>query len=436
MNKIFRVAITEFLVAVRSKAFIIGILFIPVIIVLSFAAQKFAREKTDLEIRHFAVVDETGFLFEVIKEQAEERNAHGLFQTNEDGEKKQVNPEFIPKLYQPAEDEDIELTLSNKVRAKEMMAFVIIEEEGLLSESEPSAGVRYYTETPTYTALPDWLRQVIQEEVKRRRFLEANLDEAWVQKLSRSVPFQKMGLAKSDPKGGVTRAKKENQLKTFGVPFVAMFLVYILIMSAAPALMNNVLEEKLQKIAEVLISSITPFQLLMGKLLGAILSSLTLGVLYLGTIVLILWRHNMLEMVPFSLYIWLLIFQVLGLMIFGSICSAIGAACNEIKDAQNMLAPVIMIIIFPLLTWMPILQNPTTPFARALSFFPPATPMIMLLRIAVPPGLPLWEILLGVLVCTLFTLLCVAAAAKIFRIGILSQGQSPSIKKMLGWLFS
>ena len=101
-----------------------------------------------------------------------------------------------------------------------------------------------------------------------------------------------------------------------------------------------------------------------------------------------------------------------------------------------LLMPVIMLVIFPLLTWMPILQNPNTGFARALTFFPPATPMLMMLRVAVPPGPPWWEVVLGAVVAMIFMLLCIWAAGKIFRIGILSHGQTPSLKKLAAWLMS
>jgi ABC-type Na+ efflux pump permease subunit len=115
---------------------------------------------------------------------------------------------------------------------------------------------------------------------------------------------------------------------------------------------------------------------------------------------------------------------------------AIGATCNEIQDAQSLMFPAMLIVMVPVMTWMPIIQSPTGSFARWMSLFPPATPMLMMLRMAVPPGLPLWEVLLGVVVAIGFTVLIVLAAGKIFRIGILSQGQTASFGRMVKWLLS
>ena len=215
-----------------------------------------------------------------------------------------------------------------------------------------------------------------------------------------------------------------------------MFLLFLMVMSSAPALLNSVLEEKMQKIVEFLISSVTPFQLMLGKLLGATLVSLTLSVLYLGAATYVAWSQGIIDLIPLHLYFWFFLFLILAILIYGSVFLAIGAACNEIQDAQSLMFPAMMMVMVPVMTWIPVIQSPTGAFARWLSFFPPATPMIMMLRMAVPPGLPLWEAVLGVVVAIGFTLLIVLAAGKIFRIGILAQGQTASFGNMLKWLLS
>jgi len=147
-------------------------------------------------------------------------------------------------------------------------------------------------------------------------------------------------------------------------------------------------------------------------------------------------KFGQLGNVPGHLFAWFFLFQLLALLMFGSLFIAVGAACSEIRDAQNLMFPVMMVVVIPMLTWMAVLQSPASPFSRALSLFPPATPMIMFLRIAIPPGVPAWEIALGLVLTTLFMLGCVWASAKIFRLGILSQGQTPSIPKLVAWVFS
>jgi ABC-2 type transport system permease protein len=192
----------------------------------------------------------------------------------------------------------------------------------------------------------------------------------------------------------------------------------------------------MQKISEVLLSAVTPFQLMMGKLLGATMVSFTLSALYLGCITGMLWKMGVLNLVPPTLIPWFVFFQLLSLLIFGSIFLAIGSVCSEIRDAQSFMFPVMMLVMLPFFVFMPIMQSPGSSFARWFSLFPPATPMLLLLRIAIPPGPPWWEIALGVALTTLFMFGCVWAGAKIFRIGILAQGQAPSFGKLLAWIFS
>ena len=166
------------------------------------------------------------------------------------------------------------------------------------------------------------------------------------------------------------------------------------------------------------------------------LVSLTLSVLYVGSLTWVLWRFDQLGNVPGHLYAWFFLFQILALLMYGSVFLAVGAACNEIRDAQSLMMPVMMVVMIPYLMFMPVLQSPASPFSRAISLFPPATPMLMFLRLAIPPGPAWWEVALGLILTTAFMLGCVWAGAKIFRIGILSQGQAPSIPKLMKWVLS
>ena len=106
------------------------------------------------------------------------------------------------------------------------------------------------------------------------------------------------------------------------------------------------------------------------------------------------------------------------------------------RDAQSLMTPAMIFIMIPFFCWGIILKNPNSTFATLVSLFPPATPMLMMLRIAVPPGPPWWEVLLGVILCGASIVLCVWAGGKIFRIGILAQGQAPSFARLLSWVIS
>jgi ABC-2 type transport system permease protein len=441
MDKIRRVAIAEYLNSVRSKAFVISVLMVPLIVAGSVALQIYAQKKTDMSPRKFAVVDGTGRLFDAIEKAAEVRNSNLETAPKQLEKFKQIipaRPEFAPSRCDGGgrEREALELELSGKVRKKELFAFVIIDKGVFSLEPEETGGVAYFTQTPTFAELPGWIERTINNEVRRARLQEAGMDSGLIGKLSRRASFERRGLAKKSKSGKFEKAKKENRLKTFAVPFVSMFLMFITVMTSAPMLMNTVLEEKMNKVSEVLISAVSPFQLMLGKLLGCVLVSLTLSSLYLGSILWSLHRIGYFHFVPLEMLGWFFLFQVMALGIFGSIFLAVGSACNEIRDAQSLMAPVMIMAMVPMFVWGPILQSPNSPFSQVMSLIPPFTPMLMMIRMAAPPGPAVWEIVLALVLTGLFMLFCIWAAAKIFRIGILAQGQSPSLFRLISWLWS
>ena len=113
---------------------------------------------------------------------------------------------------------------------------------------------------------------------------------------------------------------------------------------------------------------------------------------------------------------------------------AIGACVNDRKEAQSMLIPVMLLLMIPMFVWFSVVQQPTSSFALWMSLVPPATPMLMVLRIAATPDIPLWQPAVGMLILLAATALCVFAAGRIFRIAILSQGQLPKLKQLSQWI--
>jgi len=427
MRKVWRVARCEYLNIVRTKAFILGVVLMPFFMGGTLVVQKLLADKQDVSDRRFAVVDRTGRLLPALQAAAEQRNVHAIFDGDE-----QVKPRFRAS---PAADDPA--ALSARVRSGDLFAYVVIGAEVIEGDGKAAdAQVAYHTGTPTYLELPQWISRVVDEAVREIRFEQHGLDRGLVERLSRPVPLRQFGLVEVTEHGEVKDAEEVNEAVTFGVPAVAMVLLFMLVMMAAPALLNNVLEEKMQRIAEVLVASVTPFELFLGKLLGTVFVSWTLSALYVGGVAYVAYATGFARAIPLALYFWFPFFQLLALLIYGSIFSAVGASCSEMRDAQAMMMPVTLLLVLPMLLWIVVLQNPGSPFSIAVSLVPPCTPFLMLLRLAIPPGPAPWEIALGVVLTLLFTLGCVWAGARIFRIGILAQGQAPSFRRLLGWVFA
>ena len=441
LKKILAVCRAEYLQAIRSKAFIIGVLAMPIIMGGSIFVQHYLKSKVDLTARTCAVVDPTGEIWPLIEEATVKRNDKGndkgIWKKQDSGELKQVRPEFSFERHIPAAGEETELLLSDRVRDGELDGFLLLSPDVLHPDAQvgelPAA---YHTDTPTFTELPNWLSGVVNGKARSVRFEAADVDQELVTKLNVPVDVSTWGLASKTVEGEVKSGEKEKKVVTFVIPAVAMMLLFMLIMTSAPALMNQVLEEKMLRISEVLVSAVTPFELMMGKLLGSVFVSMTLGCLYLGAVAWALIHYGYEQYVPLSLYLWFTFLLVLALLMYGSVFSALGSACSELRDAQSMIMPAMLVIMIPMFAWTAVLQAPNGTVATALTFVPTATPLILLLRLATSPGPPLWEVVTSTLLCLAATVFFVWASSKVFRVGVLSQGQTPTLRTVIGWAFS
>ncbi len=437
MNKVLSIAQREYLAAVRSKAFIIGILITPLILAVVITAQRLAEKKVDLSDRRVGVVDRTGVLLPLLQNKAQAYNESDIFETDGDS-RKQTRPRFVFEAVSdpPADLTELELQLSDRVRNNKLFAFLIIEKNVVDPDAQAEGSIYYYTDTTTYEALPGWIRNRLNDSIRELRFAQSQIDAGLVKKLTQPAGFREMGLARKTKDRQVAKAEQSNRFLDQMVPFAGCFLLYFVVMSTCPQLLNSVLEEKMQKIAELLVSSVTPFELMLGKLLGAVGIALTLSTLYVGAGLYLADRVNALNHIPAVVYVWFAVYLFISLFMYGSIFTAIGAACSEIKDAQGMMTPAMMMLIVPMVCIMPILQSPNGPFAQAISLFPPTAPVPMLMRLMTRPGPPTWEIIASLVLTIAFALLCVWAGGKIFRAGLLRAGKPPSYRQLLGWILS
>ena len=433
MRKILIVAQSEFGTLVRSKAFMVTIVMLPVIMVLSVVLMRVTKDATDGKDRTFAVVDYTGVLGEPLVAVAQVLNAGSGDLA--DPQATRTTPRFIPVVVKPdgRTPEQLRLELSDRVRREELFAFVELPAE--LLDPAAKVQIRYYSNHPSYNALPIWLRATLNGVVLNERFRRASIDRALVARLTRQAPVENLGLFERDTAGTVKQAEKVDQVRAQGVPLAMLILMYITVMSSAPQLLNSVIEEKMSRISEVLMGAITPFQLMMGKLIGSVAVSVLLAAIYIGggLVVAQYWGGYASAVTPEAL-VWFTLFLVMAGLIFGSIFIAIGAACNDLKDTQSMATPAMVLVMLPMFTWMSVLRAPDGMTAMMLSLFPTAAPFLMMLRISLRPGPPAWQIALSIVIMGATVVLAIWAAGKIFRTGLLMQGKSATMAEMLRWV--
>jgi ABC-2 type transport system permease protein len=299
---------------------------------------------------------------------------------------------------------------------------------------DTASQVRYHSNTPAYFALPQWLQATTTAIVQAHRFEAASVDHELIARLTRPAQLERLGLVERDTRGRVQEAREVDMARATGVPLAFLILMYITVMSSAPQLLNSVIEEKMSRISEVLIGSVTPFQLMMGKLLGSATVSAVIAVIYVAGALGVAhyWGYGD-AVTPAQLAIFLF-FLTMAVVLFGALFIAIGAACTDLKDSQNMMTPVMLLVMFPVFLLGPVLRAPDGMLATVLSMVPTAAPFLMMARIAMQPGPPTWQIIGSILLMLVTVVIAVWAAGRIFRTGILMQGKSATVGEMIRWV--
>jgi ABC-2 type transport system permease protein len=445
VRKVLIIAIRDYLAIVRTKAFVISLIVMPVLFGGGNLAQTLLKGQVDKRPKHFAVVDRSPGhkLLALLRKKNEERT------------QARMHPAFILEPVEPAADKDQQrVELSERVKQKgegalygflEIGPDVYVPQLPSVSRSdEPpdeTASIRYQTNHTLDDVFPRWAIKIINEGVAEERCKQDPSTLKFVKEVSAEVPYLAKGLSRINPETGEYEdAPDENKLVAFFLPFGLMMFMFMVIMVGATPLMQGVVEEKMQRIAEVLLASVQPFPLMMGKLLGTVGVTLTLVAVYMGGAYWAMhWaaqHYGFALHIPVEVIIWFVVYQVMAVLMYGSLFIAIGAACTDMKETQSLLWPVMLLATFPLFVWFNVIHEPNSPFATWTSLIPTATPMLMIARLAVPPqSLPWWQPVLGVVLTLATTLFCIYAAGRIFRVGILMQGKGMRLGEMVKWVF-
>ena len=427
-DKLLIVAAAELRMAAQSKAFIIGMMLVPVIMAAFIGFDRLSSKQTDREDRHFVVVDGTGVLFPGVAAMATEWNASRQRVDASAPEGPRMFPAAV--VPQGREIDAVRRELVARVKSKELKAFVEIPPDVI----DGAARIRYFSDAATDTTLPRWIENAINREVLNERFRRAAVDRTEVVRLTRQVPLTMLGLPAWDAQGNPREPEPVDQVRSQVVPFAATALLLFVLLPSASALLNSVLEEKLSRTNEVMLGSVSPFEFMAGKLLGAVGISLIVASVYLAAIYAIARNSGYADLVQPRLLASFVLYTILGELLFGAIFVAIGAACTDFKDTQTLMMPVTILMVLPVFMWPTIMRAPTSTFATIMSLVPTLTPFLMLSLTTMSPGPPMWQQAAGIALTVATTVLVVWAAGRIFRVGLLAQGKSASFREIIRWV--
>jgi ABC-2 type transport system permease protein len=194
-----------------------------------------------------------------------------------------------------------------------------------------------------------------------------------------------------------------------------------------------VTQDKNQRIVETLLGAATPFELMTGKVLGSAAVSVTSSVLYVVAGAVAVNAMGVAGLLPLSIIPWFYAYLLADVVMLCSFAAALGACCSTPQDAQNLAIVLLMPCIIPLFMLVTVLREPNGVLATAMSLVPPFTPILMVLRQAMPNGVPAWQPWVGLLGVLVFAAATVWAASRIFRVAILMQGKPPQLAEMVRW---
>lgn len=329
----------------------------------------------------------------------------------------------------------------------------------------------FYTKEAPNTAILDKLDAVFQDRLRQQKLVEMGVSAEDFATIDAGFQLN------TETFEGQQNLKGINEIKAFiGGGFGYLIMMFIIIYGGF--VMRSVIEEKTSRIIEVIISSVKPFQLMMGKIIGTSLAGLTQFAIWIFSASLLLFvimsflgldtsgiqnagvlppgavssmgpmsqgasemqlYANELFQIPWGMLIFFfMVYFILGYLIYSSIYAAIGAAVDNETDTQQFIFPIILPLMLAIYVgFFSVFSNPHGPIAVGFSLFPLTSPIVMLMRLPGgigEGGVPIWQLLLsiGLLVVTFIGI--VWLAAKIYRVGILMYGKKPGYKELFKWL--
>lgn len=445
MNKSFLILKREYLTRVKKKSFIIMTLLVPIMMAALTILPTYLAMMDDKEERTIAVFDPTGLILNRL-----ESNEFTKFHYIPEQEFQGLSKNFSSDKYYALLHIPANILTTNKAE--------------MISDKQVTFDIK--------NLVTRRIENIIEGE-KRKQVI----DETGVPDLEKRLSATKTDITVETIKlGDKGKAVKSSTEIAMAIGYAAGFLIYMFVFIYGTMVMRGVMEEKSSRIVEVIISSVKPFQLLFGKIVGIGLVGLTqiaiwivLGIAIVTGLTAFVGQeateaaaqaqnimanpamgqmtantpeaqNKVIEIIGMigNLNIPLIIFALFfyfigGFILYASLMGAIGSAVDSDEDAQQMMLPVTMPLIFSIIILFAVAKNPEGPLAFWASMIPLTSPVTMMVRI--PFGVPVWEIILSMvlLIATIFGTIWVAG--KIYRTGILMYGKKVNLKEIVKWLF-
>jgi len=434
MIKSIKVAKREYLAQVKTKGFIIGLVLAPILMSGGLIAFKISEARVDTTDKKLAVIDRSGLIVGTLVAAAEARNENEIF---DEETKKKSRPAYVIEVVEPDTTDPMQqrMDLSNRIRGKELHAFLEIGASVIHPGSDPQNGrITYHGENAALDELRRWLSWPINNQLRKLRLSDAGIDESEVRDLFNWTQIEGLGLVSmNEVTGELKDAERISEIESVGVPMIMTMLIYLMIIMGTQPLLHSAMEEKSQRIAEVLLGSIRPFDFMMGKIIAGIGVSLTASMVYVVGGVAYIRYMGFDKYIPYHILPWFFAYMLLAIFMYGALNAALGAVCNDSKDAQALMFPSLLPLLLSIFLVASIIRDPLNTWSTWISMIPPFSPLLMLFRQSTPAGVPLWQPCVAIAGVLALATLTVWLGGRIFRVAILMQGVPPKLGNIVRW---
>ena len=419
MRKIWLIFKREYLTRVKTKGFVVGTLLIPALGIVSVVLVAFLASHGSTTKFRIAIVDNIGGLGESVAQQL-------------DTSAKAEQPQFTitQSIDRPGSSAAVEDTLRAEVNSRALDAYLVIP----ASLSQP---VELHTRNPGNFRVIGPITSAVNEAL-----IEARLSARGIHVKDLSEVTRDEGLRVIKVSAGGEAVEKG---QTIGVAIGLVLLLYMSLLMYGIITMRSVLEEKTSRTMEVLISSVQPYQLLTGKILGVAGVAFTQFLIWIASLGLLLSYGALMAAtfnptssfpaihIPFSLAIWAVFFFFGGYFLYSAMFAAIGAACSTDQDAAQLQWLAMGPLVFTMMIYWTVLSDPSSKMSLILSEIPWFSPVLMPMRISIQSP-PVWELVLSVVLLLLAIFGVIYLSAKVYRIGVLMYGKRPTLPELVRWV--
>ena len=431
MTKFLAIVKREYIQRVRSKMFILSTILLPAVMALFGIVPAVVLSIDAGGPMRVAVMDQTGKIYarldEALANDEQPAEPSDQLQTGPRMPDRTFLLEQIPSLGLDADAQRDRL--DERLRAREIDGYLI-----LPSDFMQHGKAEFFSNNPGDVISGGVLRRALNRAVREQRLIEAKVDSD-----TRQALFQPVELKSVDFRvGGEEREGNSIFVLVFGVGFV----MYLAILMYGQIILGAVIEEKETRIAEILFSSVKPFTLMMGKLVGVSLVALTqLAIWGTAFTAFALYGVNVLASrgmkfsipgVPFTHYVYFVLFFLLGYFIYATIYALVGSMVTTPQEGGQLAMPIILILVVSFYLFLPVSRSPDSSFSFWVSMIPFSAPVAMVVRIVTQTP-PFWQIALSLLIGFGTVIAIMWIAARIYRVGMLMYGKRASIPEALRW---